>query len=80
MRITTEQERLEAAKAYAQERIRDLRAAMNLCDYAEDINGNLVYEPGSYPDEKRELSERLWEWEKMLTLLSGALPFSFMDL
>ncbi len=60
MTITTEQERTAAAIRYAEEQIRDLQSAVRLCDYAEDIDGNLVYEPGSYPEEKREFSAQLW--------------------
>ena len=80
MRITTEQERTAAAIRYAEEQIRDLQSAVRLCDYAEDVDGNLVYEPGSYPEEKRELSAQLRDWEKLLSLLTGNLPFGFIDL
>ena len=80
MIITTEQERLQASEAYAQERIRDLRAAISQCDYSEDVNGYPVWDPGCYPEEKREYTARLREWEKMLGLLTGNLPFSTPDL
>ena len=53
---------------------------MSQCDWSEDVDGNPVYEPGCYALEKRELSAYLREWEKMLSLLTGDLPFSFYDL
>ncbi len=80
MRITTEQERKAEAIRYAQKKIYDLRAAIHLCDYAEDPYGNLVYEPGSYPEEKQGFTDSLREWEQLLYLLTGETPFSFIDL
>ncbi len=79
MRISTEPERQSEAIRYVQDRICNLRTAIRLCDYAEDPYGNLVYEPGSYPEEKQMLSESLREWEKLLYLLMGQMPFDFHD-
>ena len=77
--IKTETERRAEAIRYVQERINDFRAAVNLCDYAEDVNGHLVWAPGSYAVEKSQLMAFLHEWERMLSLLAGGLPFNFMD-
>ena len=75
--IYTEQERKAEAVRYVGERINNLRSAIHLCDYYEDIDGNLVYEPGSYPQEKRELQASLREWETLYMLLTGGLPIYF---
>ena len=77
--IQTETERRAVAIRYAQEKIRDLRAAVNLCDYGEDVDGNLVWEPGGYALEKSQLTAFLHDWEQMLSLLSGDLPFNFWN-
>ena len=80
MAIRTEQERKQEAICFAQKQIFELRAAVSQCDWSEDVDGNPVYEPGCYALEKRELSAHLREWEKMLSLLTEELPFSFCDL
>ena len=79
MTITTEQERKNEAIRYVQTRIFELRAEVSMCDWAEDADGNLAWAPGSYPDERRELLAALREWETLLALLIGSVPFNFRD-
>ena len=79
MTIRTEQEQNAEAIRYTQERIRELRRMIRECDYSEDVDGNLVYDPGNYGPERRELAASLREWERLLSLLTESLPCSFID-
>ena len=53
MTIRTEGERIEIALEYIKRQIEELQREINGCDYYEDVNGNMVYEPNSYAAEKR---------------------------
>ena len=78
--ITTESERSQAAIRFVQERIDNLRAEIRQCNYSEDVDGNPMWAPGDYSEEKQLLTAALREWERMLTLLQGGLPFCFSSL
>lgn len=77
--IKTEADRMPAAIAYARSRLDELNSKIKECDYVEDVNGKLIYEPGSYSEEKREYEHEARQWEIMLRILEGKTPFSTLD-
>ena len=80
MRINSEEERKSEAISYVQERIYYYTADLGRLDWSEDVDGNWVYEPGNYSEERRTLSASLREWEKMLSILQKEIPFHIDDL
>ena len=77
--VKTEAERKPAAIAFVKGQIEELDRNISECDYVEDVNGNLIYEPGSYPDEKRQYQHTRRQWEIMLDLLTNEAPFTMLD-
>ena len=77
--VKTEAERKPAAIAFVKGQIEELDRNIRECDYVEDVSGNLIYEPGSYPDEKHEFQHTRRQWEIMLNLLTNEPPFSMLD-
>ena len=69
--IENEASRKEAAIQYVEDQIQDLKRCIGECDYIEDVNGNLIYEPGSYAEEKREYNHQLIRWECILKILKA---------
>ena len=77
--IRTEQERMDAALSFIKNQIAELQREINECDYYEDVNGNMVYEPNSYAAEKREFEAEKRNWEIMLDILTRDCPFTMLD-
>ena len=77
--VKTENERKPAAIAFVKSQIEDLDRNIKDCDYVEDVNGNLVYMPNSYPEERREYQHEKRQWEIMLDLLTNEPPFTMLD-
>ena len=76
--IRTEQERMDAALSFVKEQISELQMGINGCDYYEDVNGNMVYEPNSYVAEKKELEAEKRKWEIMLDIMTRERPFTIL--
>lgn len=71
----------DVAVKYAQKQIEDLYRKIHECDYYEDVNGCLVYCPGSYADEKREYTYEREKWENILTVLKEHyVPYDLRNL
>lgn len=77
--VKTEAERKPAAITFVKGQIEELDRNIRECDYVEDVSGNLIFQPGSYPDEKREFQHTRRQWEIMLNLLTNEPPFSMLD-
>lgn len=77
--VKTEADRLPAAVVFAKDQIDDLNREIYECDYIEDVNGDRVYAPGSYAEEKRDLEHEKRRWEIMISLLTSKPPFSQQD-
>ena len=77
--VKTEKERKPAAIAFVENQIEELDRIIRSCDCVEDVNGNLIYEPGSYPLEKREYQHIRRQWEILLDLLTNEPPFTMLD-
>ena len=76
IRITSETERQEAVIRFVKEQISELEKCIMECDYSENVNGELVYEPGCYPEEKRQYQQEKRRWDILLDMLTGEAPFS----
>ena len=74
--VKNEAERIPTAIDFAKKQICELQRRISECDYDEDINGNLVYAPGGYTEERAEYEDQLRQWEIMLRLLTYKTPFS----
>ena len=77
--VKTEADRIPAAVAYVKRQIEELDRNIAGCDYVEDVNGRLVFMPGSYPEEKQEYEHEKRQWEIMLNLLTDDPPFTMLD-
>ena len=77
--VKTEADRIKEAISFAKNKIEELDRNIGECDYVEDVNGKLIYMPGSYPDEKREYQHERRQWEIMLDLLTNEPPFTMLD-
>jgi len=77
--IDTEEKRLPAAIAFVKERIEDLDREIRSCDYYEDPNGELVYQPNCYAEEKRQLQSERDGWQTMLNVLTIKPPAVVVD-
>ncbi len=77
--VRTEEERKEKIIKYTQHQLEELERRISECDYIEDIDGNLVYIPDSYPDERRECESAKMKWEVLLSLLTYEPPFMVLD-
>lgn len=77
--VKTEAERKPAAIAFVKSQLEELERNIKECDYVEDVSGNLIYEPGSYPEEKREYQHEKRQWEIMLDILTNEAPFTMLD-
>ena len=77
--VKTETDRKQEAIKFVKGQIEELDRNIGECDYVEDVNGNLVFMPGSYPDEKREYQHEKRQWEIMLNLLTYEPPFTMLD-
>ena len=77
--VRTEQERMDTAVEYIKRQIDELQREINSCDYYEDVNGNMVYEPNSYAAEKREFETEKRKWEIMLGIMTRDCPFTMLD-
>lgn len=71
----------DVAIKYAQKQIEDLDRKISECDYYEDVNGNFVYAPGSYAEEKRQYVNDRECWENILTVLKEHyVPYDLRNL
>lgn len=77
--IRTEQERMDAALSFIKNQIAELQREINGCDYYEDVNGKMVYEPNSYAAEKRGFEAEKRKWEIMLDIMTRERPFTMLD-
>lgn len=77
--VKTESERLNEAVMFVKAKLEDIDRSIKECDYYEDVNGNLVYAPGSYAEEKREYQKERDNWDIMLNILTRKAPFSMCD-
>ena len=77
--IDTEEKRLPAAVAFVQKQMEELDREIRSCDYYEDPHGELVYAPGSYVEEKRQLQSERDRWQTMLNILTIKTPATVLD-
>ena len=77
--VKNEEQRLPEAIKYCKNVIEEFDRQIRQCDYSEDIDGHLVYEPGAYAYEKDELCAEKRKWEVLLDLLTMKPPFSRLD-
>lgn len=77
--VKIEADRIKEAISFAKNQIEELDRNIRECDYIEDVNGKLVYMPGSYTDEKRGFQHEKRKWEIMLNLLTYKPPFTMLD-
>lgn len=74
--VKNESERIPTAIEFTKKQIYELKRQISECDYDEDIDGNRVYAPGGYTEERAEFEDQLRQWEVMLQLLTDRTPFS----
>ena len=77
--INTEAERLPSALEYVNGRIAELDFEIAGCDYYEDIDGNMIYEPDSDPREKQRFEAEKWKWMTLRQILTQKAPFTAFD-
>ena len=74
--IRTEADRQREAIAFAQRQIAEYNRRIEEYNYSEDVNGNPVYTPWAYSEEKQECVEAKREWAFLLKLLTEQAPFT----
>lgn len=77
--IETSAERKKEAVRYITERIDKLNYQIKQCDYTEDVDGNPIYQPDAYYEEKCGYLVRRKEWETILRIVSSKLPTYYWD-
>ena len=77
--IKNETDRIPAAIEYCRKKIEEIDISIAECDYTEDVNGKLIYSPGSYTYEKCQHENEKRQWEIMLDILTDKTPVSILD-
>ena len=77
--IMAESDRIPEAVRCIDKRIESIEMDLNSLDYSEDINGDLIYTPGGYSEERRMFEYELNHLQTIRKILTGNIPTIIHD-